>query len=228
MEYHHVVSGKFIARPNRFIAQVEINGAEETVHVKNTGRCKELLQPGATVYLATAENPMRKTKYDLIGVKKKSNGIMINMDSQAANTIAEEWLKQGNIFTKNAVIRREVKYQNSRFDFYIEDGSRKAFLEVKGVTLEQDGLALFPDAPTERGVKHIRELTDCIRHGYDAYLLFLVQMKKVHALSPNDLTQKAFGDALRQAAAAGVQILAVDCLVTPNTVWADKKVPVII
>lgn len=230
MKYPKVIKGTFISRPNRFIAQVAINGTTEIVHVKNTGRCKELLLPGSTVYLSVAQNPQRKTKYDLIGVEKQRGGkpeLTVNMDSQAANTIAEEWLKKGYIFTKNATIRREVKYKNSRFDFYIEDGDKKAFLEVKGVTLEQEGLALFPDAPTERGVKHIRELNECLKDGYEAYILFVVQMKEVHALSPNDTTHQAFGDALRQAAAAGVQVLAVDCNVTPDTVCADKRVPVL-
>lgn len=229
MKYLNVCKGKFISRPNRFIAQVEINGQQETVHVKNTGRCRELLLPGATVYLAKAENPLRKTPYDLIGVEKKREGksdLAVNMDSQAANDAAAEWLKKGALFSKDAVIRREVTYGKSRFDFYIEYADQKAFLEVKGVTLERDGLALFPDAPTERGVKHIMELISAVQEGYQGYILFVVQMKEIHALSPNDLMHKAFGDALRQAKQAGVQILAVDCIITPDTMEIDSMIPV--
>ncbi len=229
MKYLNVCIGKFINRPNRFIAQVEINGQQETVHVKNTGRCRELLLPGATVYLAKAGNPLRKTQYDLIGVEKKRTGksaLSINMDSQAANDAAAEWLVKGTLFPKDAVIRREVTYGTSRFDFYIEYADQKVFLEVKGVTLERDGLALFPDAPTERGVKHIMKLISAIQEGYQGYILFVVQMKEIHALSPNDLMHKAFGDALRQAKQAGVQILAVDCIITPDTMEIDSMIPV--
>lgn len=229
MKYSNVYKGKFISRPNRFIAQVEINGNEETVHVKNTGRCKELLLPGVTVYLAKAENPDRKTQYDLIGVEKyrgEREPLSINMDSQAANDVAEEWLKKGLLFSKEAHLRREVRHGKSRFDFYIEDGGRKAFLEVKGVTLEHEGVALFPDAPTERGVKHVRELIDCIQEGYEAYILFVVQMKEISLFRPNDDTHEAFGEALRQARDAGVQILAVDCIITPDTMEMDASLPV--
>lgn len=229
MKYSHVVSGKFISRPNRFIAQVEINGTEETVHVKNTGRCRELLIPGTTVYLAASNNPARKTKYDLIGVEKQRVSkppLAVNMDSQAANDAAAEWLQKGNLFSDQAIIRREVRYKNSRFDFYIEDGDTKAFLEVKGVTLEKDGLALFPDAPTERGVKHIHELIACLEDGYRAFILFVVQMKEIHALAPNDATHKAFGDALRLAAKAGVTVLAVDCNITADTMNIDSMMEV--
>ncbi len=229
MKYLNVCKGKFISRPNRFIAQVEINGQQETVHVKNTGRCRELLLPGSTVYLARAENPSRKTQYDLIGVEKKRDGkpdLAINMDSQAANDAAAEWLKKGALFPKDAVIRREVTYGKSRFDFYVEYADQKVFLEVKGVTLERDGLALFPDAPTERGVKHIMELISAVQEGYQGYILFVVQMKEIHALSPNDLMHKAFGAALRHAKEAGVQILAADCIITPDTMEIDSMIPV--
>lgn len=229
MKYPHVICGKFISRPNRFIAQVEINGQEETVHVKNTGRCKELLIPGATVYLAGSGNPARKTRFDLIGVEKQRPGktaLAVNMDSQAANDAAEEWLRKGSLFSSKALIRREVRHGNSRFDFFIQDGEEKAFLEVKGVTLESNGLALFPDAPTERGVKHIQELIGCLAEGYRAYLLFVVQMKEVHTLMPNDATHPAFGNALRQAAEAGVKILAVDCHITPDTIEIDSRIKV--
>ena len=186
MKYSNVIKGKFISRPNRFIAQVEIDGKCETVHVKNTGRCKELLISGTTVYLAKADNPERKTAYDLIGVEKQRMGkpeLSVNMDSQAANDAAAEWLQKGPLFPKDARICREVRYGNSRFDFYIEYEGKTAFLEVKGVTLEQDGIALFPDAPTERGVKHIKELISCKQNGYEAYILFVVQMKEIHVLN---------------------------------------------
>lgn len=229
MKYSNGTKGKFISRPNRFIAQVEIDGKSETVHVKNTGRCKELLIPGTTVYLAKAENPERKTKYDLIGVEKHRKDkptLSVNIDSQAANDAAAEWLQKGILFPGDAVMRREVRYGNSRFDFCVEYGNKTAFLEVKGVTLEYDGIALFPDAPTERGVKHIKELIACKQEGYDAYILFVVQMKEIKALRPNDSTHKAFGDALREAQRKGVQILAVDCNITADTMELDSMLPV--
>ena len=225
-----VVPATFLSRPNRFIAHVELDGKTETVHVKNTGRCKELLLPGATVYLAATENPARKTPYDLIAVDKiLSDGHTetINMDSQAPNDIAAEWLSTSGLFHPDAQIRREVTHGESRFDFCIEnaDGRGKtAYLEVKGCTLEREGVALFPDAPTERGVKHIRELISLAQSGHPAYILFVIQMKGVHTFRPNDETHPAFGDALREAHAAGVHILAVDCRVIPGTVTADAPI----
>ncbi len=230
MTYRNLTPARFLARPNRFIAQVELDGKTETVHVKNTGRCKELLVPDATVYLAEGDNPSRKTRYDLVMVEKMREGrlpLLINMDSQAANTLAEEWLRRGELFPPDAVLRREVTYGKSRFDFFIEDGNRRTFLEVKGVTLERDGIAAFPDAPTERGVKHIEELIACQKDGYSAYLLFVVQMKGVSHVIPNDVTHPAFGDALRRAKAAGVTLLAVDCLVTTEGVTPDSLLPVV-
>lgn len=227
MKYGKVVQGEFISRPNRFIAYVNIDGKKQTVHVKNTGRCKELLLPKCKVYLEVSSNPARKTKYDLIAVEKERESLpplLINMDSQAPNAAAEEWLKKGTLFSKSAVIRREVKFGASRFDFYVEDGERKAFLEVKGVTLEENGVAMFPDAPTERGVKHICELAECVKQGYEAYLLFVVQMKDVYVVRPNDATHKAFGDALREAVESGVKVLAYDCRVTADTLVIDKEV----
>lgn len=224
MRYNNIVEGKFLSRPNRFIADVKINGKTETVHVKNTGRCRELLVPNATVFLEKSDNPLRKTEYDLVAVYKGE--MLINMDSQVPNDVAFEWLKSGNLFSKDAKIRREVKYKNSRFDFYIEDGKRKFFLEVKGCTLEQDGIALFPDAPTERGVKHIEELIDCLKEGFEAYILFVIQMKGPKFFKPNDNTHKTFGDALRKAYASGVRILAYDSIVTPNSIRIDKEVPI--
>lgn len=231
MTYGQIIRGKFLTRPNRFIAHVEIGGKEELVHVKNTGRCKELLLPGVTVWLSCSNNPLRKTKFDLIGVEKLRKGkspLLINMDSQAPNDAAAEWLTKGELFSPDARIRREVFYGSSRFDFYIEDGTRKAFMEVKGVTLEHNGIAKFPDAPTQRGVKHIQELIACLKDGFEAYVLFVVQMKEISCLRPNDETHKAFGDALREAAKAGVKILAVDCLVTPDSLLLDAPIPVIL
>ncbi len=229
MKYKNIVKGTFIERPNRFIAYAEIDGKMEKAHVKNTGRCKELLLPGASVYLEVSDNPQRKTKYDLIAVEKFREGkepLLINMDSQAPNNAAEEWLKKGNLLSENAVVKREVRYGKSRFDFYIEDGERKAFLEVKGVTLEENGLALFPDAPTERGVKHIKELMACMDEDYEAYILFVIQMKEMHAFSPNDKTHPDFGRALREAADGGVKVLAVDCKTGTDYMEVDNYIEV--
>ena len=225
MTYKNIIEGIFISRPNRFIANVLIDGREETVHVKNTGRCKELLVSGTIVYLEVSDDPDRKTKYDLIAVLKNGEKL-INMDSQVVNLIAFDWLKKGNIFTENAVIRREVTYGNSRFDIFVEDGQRKAFVEVKGVTLEFDGEVRFPDAPTERGVKHINELIKCIDDGYEAYILFVIQMKGVSYFTPNDLTHKEFGDTLRRASKKGVRIIAVDCIVSSDSIEIDSEVEV--
>ena len=229
MKYENIVKGEFLSRPNRFIAKVKIGDEIHTVHVKNTGRCKELLVPNATVFLAEAENPNRKTKYDLIAVEKgleSGEKLLINMDSQIVNAAAEEWLKMGELFGKDAVIRREVTFGKSRFDFYIESNDRKIFLEVKGVTLESGGVASFPDAPTERGIKHINELITCCNCGYEGYILFVMQMKGVTEFTPNDITHKAFGDALRQAEKLGVKIIAMDCKVTPDSVKIDKRVKI--
>lgn len=231
MKYKQVVSGIFMERPNRFIAYAQINGVKETVHVKNTGRCRELLIPGSKIYLSAADNPDRKTKYDLIAVEKlRENAppLLINMDSQIPNAAAEEWLKKGELFSEAAEIRREVKYGNSRFDFFVSDGSRRAFLEVKGVTLEENGIAMFPDAPTERGVKHIGELIQCLKDGYEAYILFVIQMKGMTAFRPNDKTHEAFGKVLREADKAGVKILATDCIVTPDSIELDLPVTVLL
>lgn len=231
MIYTNVIKAYFKERPNRFIAKVEINGKEAVAHVKNTGRCKELLTPGCVVYLAVSDNPARKTKYDLIAAEKKrenSTTLLINLDSQVPNDAAEEWLRKGTLFSPDATIRREVKHGLSRFDFYIEDGEDKIFLEVKGVTQEINSSTLFPDAPTERGVKHLEELINCIDEGYLAYILFVVQMKGVTHLSPNDETHKAFGDTLRKAHNKGVKIMAFDSIVTPDSIVIDKEIPVIL
>lgn len=224
MKYENIVKGEFLSRPNRFIAKVLIDGEEETVHVKNTGRCRELLTDRAEVFLSVSSNPQRKTKYDLIAVRKGKK--LINMDSQIPNDVAEEYLKKGNLFSENAVIRREVTHGKSRFDFYIEDGDEKIFLEVKGVTLENDGVAMFPDAPTERGVKHINELVSLMSQGYKAYILFVIQMEDVFLFKPNDITHKAFGDALREAQKSGVNIVAMNCKVTENSIEMLKEIEV--
>ena len=229
MRYKTVVEGRFVNRPNRFIAEVLIDGERHTVHVKNTGRCKELLLPHSRVWLCMSDNPQRKTKYDLIAVEKKREGrlsLLVNMDSQIPNDVVAEWLRGSFLFSNDARVVREVTYGNSRFDIYVEDGERKAFVEVKGVTLEMDGVAMFPDAPTERGVKHINELVRCVEDGYEAYVIFVIQMQEMKAFRPNDLTHKAFGDALRQAEASGVRVIAVDCKVTADTVEIDKQIPV--
>ena len=218
-----MIPGKFLSRPNRFIAKVEIGGIEETVHVKNTGRCRELLQPGAQVWCQRSANPARKTKYDLITVRKGAR--LINMDSQAPNTAAGEWLRAGGLGDVSEV-RAETFHGDSRFDFsFVKDG-RRCFLEVKGVTLENDGVCAFPDAPTERGVKHLKGLTALAREGYGAYVLFVIQMPDVKYLHPNDATDPAFGIALREAAAAGVNVLAMDCAVTEDTMQIRLPVPV--
>lgn len=225
MKYGTVVPGRFLARPNRFIAHVELDGQTQICHVKNTGRCRELLVPGAQVYLEDfGPDTKRKTRYDLIAVEKGS--LLINMDSQAPNKAVEEFLRAGGLWESPTLVRPETKWGNSRFDFYLEQGERKAFLEVKGVTLEQEGLALFPDAPTQRGVKHLEELTAAAAAGFEAYVLFLIQMKGVHTFRPNWELHPQFGQALVQAAQAGVHVLAYDCRVTPSTMVLDAPVPV--
>ena len=224
MKYLNMEQARFKERPNRFIAYVETKNGREICHVKNTGRCKELLPEDAVVYVQRNDNPARKTKLDLITVEK--NQYLINMDSQAPNQAVREWLEAGNLFSKYAKIYPEKTYGESRFDFYIEDGERKAFMEVKGVTLEIDGICRFPDAPTERGVKHIKELQKCLEEGYEAYILFVIQMSPVKYLEPNDATHKAFGDALREAAKAGVQVMARDCLVTIDSMEIMNEVEV--
>ncbi len=228
MKYQSVKNAVFISRPNRFIAHVMLDGNITTVHVKNTGRCKELLIPGCTVYLSESENPNRKTKYDLIAVEKErvdKSTLCINIDSQAPNTVAEEWLKKGGLFSKTAMIRREVIFGRSRFDLYVEDGRRRAFIEVKGVTLEKDGLALFPDAPTQRGIKHISELMEANRQGYETYILFVIQMKEIHCFTPNRDTHLEFAQILKTASECNVKILAMDCIVTPNSIEIDHSIP---
>lgn len=194
--------------------------------MKNTGRCKELLVPNAKVYLFVSDNPNRKTKYDLIAVEKVTDRgiLLVNMDSQVPNDVVAEWLQKNELFSENAVIRREVKFGNSRFDFYIEDGERKAFIEVKGVTLENNGVVSFPDAPTERGVKHINELVSCLENGFEAYIIFVVQMKGILKFEPNAEHHKEFADALNSAREKGVKVLVYDCVVAPDTIEIDNNI----
>lgn len=221
MNYSNITPGTFLARPNRFIAHVEIDGQTEIVHVKNTGRCRELLGVGVQVWCQKSDNPARKTKYDLITVKKGER--LINMDSQAPNIAAGEWLRSGGLGQAENV-RAEVKHGDSRFDFAFTLEGKQCFLEVKGVTLENDGVCAFPDAPTERGAKHLRGLTRAAQEGYGAYVLFVIQMADVKYLHPNDATDPEFGKALREAAANGVTVLAMDCAVDVDSMDIRKNV----
>ena len=221
--YENMVKGQFVSRPNRFIAHVMIDGELKICHVKNTGRCRELLQKGVTVWCQKSDNPNRKTAYDLICVEKGER--IINMDSQAPNIAARQWLEACGLGVVMN-LRSEVMHEDSRFDFSFEKDGKTCFLEVKGVTLEQDGVCAFPDAPTERGAKHLRGLAKAAREGYGAYVLFVIQMADVKYLHPNDATDPAFGKALREAAEAGVTVLAMDCAVTPETM--DLRLPVLV
>ena len=225
MNYTNMTPGTFLRRPNRFIAHVVIDGREETVHVKNTGRCRELLPAGAQVWCQRSDNPNRKTKYDLITVRKGSR--LINMDSQAPNAAAKEWLLAGGLGNIEN-LRAESFHGDSRFDFSFTKEGKPCLLEVKGVTLENDGVCAFPDAPTERGAKHLRGLAEAARAGYGAYVLFVIQMPDVKYLHPNDATDPNFGKALREAAADSVQIIAMDCAVTEDTMTIHREVPVLL
>lgn len=226
MKYGNIKRGRFLARPNRFIAHVDLDGEEVICHVKNTGRCKELLIPGeSTVYIEDhGADTKRKTRYSLIGVEKQN--LMINMDSQAPNKVVKEWIQSGGFLPGITFIKPEKKYGDSRFDFYLEQGERKIFLEVKGVTLEEDGVAMFPDAPTERGVRHVEELIACKKNGYDAYIVFVVQMAGMKAFTPNNRTHPEFGEALRKAKRNGVEILVKDCRVTEDELTITGSLPV--
>jgi sugar fermentation stimulation protein A len=212
MKYPHIIKGTFENRPNRFIAHVWIDGVLETVHVKNTGRCRELLLPGSTVILEVSDNPNRKTKYDLIAVYKEKLGL-VNMDSQAPNKVALEWLKTQNY----DYIKPEYKYGNSRVDFYMEKDGKKHLMEVKGCTLEIDGIGYFPDAPTERGVKHLRELAEATKHGYHCAIAFVIQMPGVTKVLPNHATHPEFAIAMEEAQDAGVEVYYLCCNVTEDT-----------
>lgn len=224
MRYDNIHKGKFLSRPNRFIANVEIDGKAEVCHVKNTGRCKELLIEGCTVWLEHSDSESRKTAFDLVAVEKGDR--LINMDSQAPNKAVGEWLREKMPFGEGFSVYPEKKYGNSRFDFYLESQDRKIFMEVKGCTLEKDGVVLFPDAPTLRGVKHIEELSHCLDEGYEAYIMILVQMSDVKYFTPNYDTHPEFGEALERVSRKGVKILCYDCNVTHDSMTVGKPVKV--
>lgn len=226
MKYRYIIPGTFCSRPNRFIAIVEIEGEKQICHVKNTGRCRELLLQGCMVYLEKSDQPNRKTAYDLVAVEK--NGRLINMDSQAPNKVFAEWVNEGKFCSELLSVHPEYIYGNSRLDFCLETKNGKHLVEVKGVTLEMDGHAYFPDAPTERGVRHIQELQRAVKEGLDATLFFVVQMENILSLSPNDMTHPGFGAALREAVADGVKVEAWDCAVTPDTLKIRNQIPVIL
>ena len=222
MKYERITKASFVERPNRFIAYVQLNGKKETVHVKNTGRCAELLTPGAAVYIQESENPARKTRWDLIAVEKGSR--LINMDSQIPNRVVQEWIEEGNLFTEVELVRPETTYGSSRFDLYVEAEGRRIFIEVKGVTLEEDGVCRFPDAPSERAVKHLEELIRAI----DIRIVFVIQMKGVRYFTPNVQTHPEFAVALKRARAAGVKLLAYDCDVTPGSIRIGEPVDIVL
>ena len=224
MKYENIVMGEFIERPNRFIAYVMVNGKREAVHVKNTGRCKELLTDGVKIILTKSSKIERKTRYDLIAVYKGKK--LINMDSAAPNQVVKEWLEEGGLSESIHNVRPETTYGKSRFDFYFENGTQKCFMEVKGVTLEKDGHVYFPDAPSTRALKHVNELISAVEDGYDTYIMFAVQMSDVRAFSPNRETQTEFAEALLLAQRAGVHILAYDCMVTQDSMSIRKPVEV--
>ncbi|QAT43011.1 DNA/RNA nuclease SfsA [Aminipila luticellarii] len=226
MIYNNIKPATFISRPNRFIANIEIGGKREICHVKNTGRCREFLTEGARVFVQESDNMARKTKYDLISVYKGDR--LINMDSQVTNKVVQEWLEGGLLFEDIVLIKPESRYKNSRFDFYVETEKQKIYIEVKGVTLEENGVVLFPDAPTERGVKHLRELAECLKEGFEAYVIFVVQMADVKVFKANARTHKAFDETLRQAYEEGVKVMAYECSVTPGSITMTKPVPVLI
>lgn len=228
MHYSNCTAGTFLSRPNRFVAQVALDRRTETCHVKNTGRCRELLIPGCRVYLTRSDNPARKTKYDLIAVEKQTahGPLLINMDAQAPNHVFEAWARADQFRPGLTLLRPETVYGASRFDFYWETDTDRGFVEVKGVTLEEGGVARFPDAPTLRGVKHLEELIAARQAGYQAALCFIVQFSGAKYVTPNDTTHPQFGQALRRAAAAGVEVFALGCAVTPDTLTAEEFVPV--
>ena len=224
MEYKNTVPGIFISRPNRFIAEVQVGDEIKICHVKNTGRCRELLLPGARVILEHSVAENRKTEYDLVAVYKAD--MLINIDSQAPNKVFGEWVSSGGFIPNADLIKPECRYGDSRFDFYIEAAGRRAFVEIKGVTLERDGIVMFPDAPTERGVKHIRELMAAVREGYEASVVFVVQMENCSYFTPNRETHPDFADALIEARAAGVGVFAFSCHVTESSLWIAEPVEV--
>lgn len=224
MKYPDIREARFLRRPNRFIAMAELDGTETVCHVKNTGRCRELLIPGARIYLQKASNPQRKTGWDLIAVQKGQR--LINMDAAAPNTVFGEWLRSGGTGFHPELLKSECVHGDSRFDFYLEHQGRRIFAEVKGVTLEEDGIVRFPDAPTERGLKHLRGLAACVKEGFEAWAVFVIQMSAVRHFEPNRTTHPAFADALRDARDAGVKLLALDCDVTPESLSIRGEVPI--
>lgn len=226
LTYENVVPGVFQSRPNRFIALVDAGGETQICHVKNTGRCRELLIPGARVWLSESPNPARRTRFDLIAVQK--GGRLINMDSAAPNRVFAEYLEKGLLLPSPTAIRPEIRFGDSRLDFYVENETTRAFCEVKGVTLEKDGVTLFPDAPTERGVKHMRELIRCVEAGFSAWAVFIVQMSDVKYFTPNRATHPEFADALRAAHTAGVRLLALNCVVSPASITAGRGVEIVL
>ena len=226
MKYKNIKEGIFLSRPNRFIANCKIDGRMEVCHVKNTGRCRELLIPGAEVFLEKINNPARKTKYDLVSVYKGAE--LFNIDSQAPNKVFGEWLASGGLFNNIGFIKPECRFGDSRFDFYAEHDGKKIFIEVKGVTLEEDGVLLFPDAPTERGLKHITELCSAVLEGYEAYIAFVVQTEKAKYFTPNKKTHPEFAEALKNAEKAGVKIICLSCRAEPDLLKIKSYIPVII
>lgn len=224
MKYENIKKAKFLSRPNRFVAEIEIDGQKAMAHVKNTGRCKELLLPQADIYVREVDNPNRKTKYDLISVYKGET--LVNIDSQIPNQVFHDWVLNTEFFSHIKLIKPEYTYKNSRFDFYLETQTDKILVEVKGVTLEENGVAMFPDAPTERGVKHLYQLMESLAEGYQAYIFFVIQMKGINYFTPNSKTHLAFAQALAQAQAGGVKVLAMDCEITSDSIKASNLVPV--
>ena len=224
MRYEQIREAVFLRRPNRFIAMVLLDGRETVCHVKNTGRCRELLLPGATVYIQHCPAPQRKTAWDLIAVRKGER--LINMDAAAPNAVFGEWLCAGGLGAVPELVRPEQVHGDSRFDFYFETQGKRCFAEVKGVTLEDDGVVRFPDAPTERGVKHLRGLAQAVAEGYESWAVFVIQMTDVDHFEPSRTTHPAFADALREANAAGVHLLALDCCVTPDSLTIRSEVPI--
>lgn len=226
MIYNNIKPAKFLFRPNRFIAEIEIEGKHEIAHVKNTGRCKELLIAGADIFVQEFDTALRKTKYDLISVYKGDR--LINMDSQVPNKAFAEYAAQGRFLSNLSCIKGEVTYKSSRFDFYAETDSHKIFIEVKGVTLEKDNICMFPDAPTQRGIKHITELIDAAKNGYDAYIVFVVQMDNVTHFTPNYETHKEFGQMLKSAKANNVKLLAITSTITADSIVLKNEIPIIL
>ncbi len=226
MKYKNVTEGIFLSRPNRFIANVLIDGKCEVCHVKNTGRCREILKEGAKVYLEKSDNPERKTAYDLIAAEKE--GKLFNIDSQAPNKVVYEWLSSGGLFKELKFLKSECTYKNSRFDFYAETENEKAFIEVKGVTLEKDGVFMFPDAPTERGAKHLKELSECLLNGFSAYVIFVIQAENAKYMIPNRAADNNFYEAMLYAKKHGVKMIAVICDVTADSLKIKEEIKILL